>query len=290
MDNKDKQPNKDTNSLRDSVLKRIDNEAITPRSRFYWIFQEYGVWTLWALTVLFGALAVAVIEFSSLNSSYALYEATHESFLTFAIEALPYLWLLVFMLLVCVAYFNLRRTKQGYKYPFSHIVFSSLGFSLVGGILLHFAGVGFYLDTYLGRMSAMYESQAEMEMRLWQNPLAGRLVGNYQEDQTIFIDNNNHAWQLTTKELRMREQDLLLSGSRVRLIGLPDRDELNTFYVCAVFPWMLAKPPKLKDLQEERGEFMDRIRETRREIRIATSTSVNDYCQKLQIFERVKLR
>src|SRR5690606_40503149 len=120
------------NSLKDNVLERLEREGITPHSRYYWLSYEYAFWGAWVLSVVLGAVALAVLSFTSVYIGYSLFEATHGGFLTFLIDSLPYLWLLAFALLTLVAYFNLRNTKRGYKYPLYLVVGSSFSFSILG--------------------------------------------------------------------------------------------------------------------------------------------------------------
>ncbi len=83
-----------TSSLKQTVLARIDQENVCPRGRWLFHSRECVVWTLWLVTVLVGALAVAVSLFVIAQRQYALYEATHDNFLTFLVTVLPYLWII----------------------------------------------------------------------------------------------------------------------------------------------------------------------------------------------------
>ena len=297
MKNKEEKPNKDTAELKDAVLSRLQKEQIKPRSRLLCLASEYSIWTLWALSVVFGAVSLAVIQFASLRTGYAFYEATHESFWEFVLEALPYLWLGVFGLLTVAAYYNLRHTKKGYKYKFSHIILSSLGLSLIGGAGLHAVGVGYYLDTYAGQMSGLYESHEEMEIRLWQDPTAGRLVGEYAESDLLFVDESGEEWELELSDLHERDLDVLKTGEKVRVLGAKDEDTEKIFHVCGVFPWLTKRPPALSELREDRKEFVERIRSRKPEFKkrlegklaeISTSTKGDNYCEKMPVLKRIK--
>ena len=201
------------NKIKESVLERLEREGITPRSRLYWLSYEYAFWGAWLLSVVLGAVALAVLSFTSLYIGYSLYEATHQSFLTFFFDTLPYLWFLAFAGLTIVAYFNLRNTKRGYKYPLYLVVGSSFGFSVVGAVVLHSLGAGFYLDHYMGQHLKSYQSRAEFEAQMWQNPLEGRLLGVLKAPsdddlkQVLFTDVNNEDWDVTITELRTRDAE-----------------------------------------------------------------------------------
>ncbi len=258
----------ENNRLADSVLERLEREGITPRSRFYWMTQEYGLWGAWVVSVILGSFALAVASFSSLYVGYSLYEATHDTFLTFLLDTLPYLWFAAFAVMLLSAYFNLRYTKKGYRYSFLWVAGSSFGFSVAGGILLHFLGAGYYLDHYLGRSLDTYHSRAELETMVWQNPPAGRLVGFGRPpgaaDQIpgiIFTDVKDREWQLMTTDLSERESDLIRSGRKVRvLVATSSTQSEEVMVVCGVFPWLLDEAPMIAKLRDDRRLFAENLK------------------------------
>ncbi|PIR86013.1 hypothetical protein COU14_01205 [Candidatus Kaiserbacteria bacterium CG10_big_fil_rev_8_21_14_0_10_44_10] len=258
------------NKIKESVLERLEREGITPRSRLYWLSYEYAFWGAWLLSVVLGAVALAVLSFTSLYIGYSLYEATHQSFLTFFFDTLPYLWFLAFAGLTIVAYFNLRNTKRGYKYPLYLVVGSSFGFSVVGAVVLHSLGAGFYLDHYMGQHLKSYQSRAEFEAQMWQNPLEGRLLGVLKAPsdddlkQVLFTDVNNEDWDVTITELRTRDAELLLSGHKVRMLVATTTEELRDGMIaCAVFPWILDAAPGVERWRAERKNFIEDVEERR---------------------------
>ena len=258
------------NKIKESVLERLEREGITPRSRLYWLSYEYAFWGAWLLSVVLGAVALAVLSFTSLYIGYSLYEATHQSFLTFFFDTLPYLWFLAFAGLTIVAYFNLRNTKRGYKYPLYLVVGSSFGFSVLGAIVLHSLGAGYTLDRYMGEQLGSYQSRAEFEAQMWQNPLEGRMFGAAKvldEDDlehVRFIDVKNEEWDVTISELRAKDAELLLSGHKVRMLVATTTEELRDGMIaCAVFPWILDTAPGMERWRAERKNFIEDVEERR---------------------------
>jgi hypothetical protein len=260
--------------IRESVLERIEREGIKPHSRFYWLTQEYGLWTIWAISVVMGSLALAVVSFSSLYIGYALYEATHDNFLTFLLDTMPYLWFLAFAALMLSAHFNLRHTKKGYRYPPFLVIGASLGFSVLGALFLHFFGAGYYLDYYLGRNLDAYQSRAEFESLTWQNPLAGRLIGTGRAPDSagvvsgvIFMDIKDKEWQLLTNDLSEHDDTLLRSGRKVRvLMATTSKQHEEVLVVCGVFPWMWDEVPAVAKWRENRRAFVENIKHHREQV------------------------
>ncbi|MCA9357310.1 hypothetical protein KC872_03795, partial [Candidatus Kaiserbacteria bacterium] len=71
--------------LKETLFARIEEGNVCPRSRWVYFCQECMVWTAWVISVLIGSLAVAISVFVVTHHQYALYEATHENFLTFMV-------------------------------------------------------------------------------------------------------------------------------------------------------------------------------------------------------------
>ena len=258
-------PLKPDNHLKDSVLQRLEREAVTPTPKWYWHCIEGSLWLLWGISILFGALSVSIMLFAGSHIRYALFEATHDSPAAFAIDALPYIWVLAFTLMAALAYKNFRNTKHGYRYPLTQILISSLVFSLVGGLLLHLAGIGGVLDAQLGKTMPLYNSQEEMELRHWQQPELGRMVGRIIEQASntsavLFNDVEDTIWSVETKELRELDKQMLISGKQVRLLGMfESSDDEEYFYACGVFGWMFGSKASLKDMREARTGFIDKM-------------------------------
>ena len=270
-------------SIKETILARLEREGITPRSRLYWLTHEYSLWGAWGLTVLLGALSLAVLSFSSVYMGYALYEATHENFLTFLVDSLPILWLVAASFMILASLFNIRHTKNGYKYPVILVVGSSLGFSILGGAVLHYLGTGYYLDRFLGEVSDTYQSRVEFEARLWQAPKFGRLVGHAAPPDAagaisgfVFYDIDERPWSMMDSELGERESELLHSGRKVKLLFATSTVAgEEALFACGVFPWMLDEVPVFVKFKENRENFVERMEERRRQFAILVEKTEN---------------
>lgn len=258
---------KNQKSLKDSVIATIEQENVCPRSKWFFVCKETLVWVFWGLSVAIGALAVAVSLFVISHSQYALYEATHENYLTFFIEALPFLWIFLFAVTAYLAVTNLRNTKRGYKFSALLVVTSSLVLSLAGGAVLQLFGFGQALDHELGEQMRMYMSQEKFEMKLWQTPADGRLIGRQvlstlaPTSTVVFEDSKGARWNLNVSELAPMDLNLLASGKMVRIVGTTSNNSAKLFHACGAFPWMLDKKMKLKELSAERQAFVERVYE-----------------------------
>jgi hypothetical protein len=244
-------------------------QGLTPLPRLYFEIQEYALWGLWGLSVILGALSVAVLYFIAIHTNYSFYAIVNDNFLTFVFEYLPYAWLIVFATLLGIAYINFSYTRHGYRYPIKRVVLSSLGLSVVGGLALHVFGAGFYVDRELGKMSVNYDSQEELEMKMWQNAKEGRLVGAFDSrlagapNIVRFEDVKGALWLMNTLELDRKDIGELLSRESVKVIGVVGTSSNFMIHACGVFPWILKDAPLISELREERREFINMVKRHR---------------------------
>ncbi|MCA9362243.1 hypothetical protein KC906_02620 [Candidatus Kaiserbacteria bacterium] len=261
----DNHNNSQSKRLKEVVFDRIEHEKVCPHSRWFFHSRECIVWFFWFLSVLVGALAVAVSLFVVVHGQYALYEATHDNFITFLVDALPYLWISIFGLMVFVAVYNLRHTKHGYRHPLWMIMASSIVLSFAGGSALQFFGFGYTIDDILGERMALYVSQKKFEQQLWQDPDDGRLLGRQvystlaPTSTVVFEDFGGRRWSLNVSELHPRDRELLATQQTVRLLGKVTAPKLALFHACVVHPWMIDAKVTAKDMSLEREVFIERV-------------------------------
>lgn len=262
MDNK---PNTSSKPLKDVVFERIECEHLCPKSRWFFLAREVFFWSFWFLSVLIGALAVAVSLFILIHRHYELYEATHRNALTFLVEVLPYLWIVAFGLMVFVSIFNFRHTKYGYRYALWLVISSNIVFSFALGSALQFFGLGYTIDSILGANMVNYVSQDKLDYKFWQTPDEGRLLGRQMIDietssSTVFFeDMTGERWQIHVTELLPEDIELLASKKPVRILGKCIDKESQVFLACGVFPWMLQKDITIDELLIERQRFETRL-------------------------------
>ncbi len=266
MDTEQKQPV----DVKSTVLSRIACENICPRARLWYRCRECGVWTLWLLTILLSAVAVAVSFFVIMHRQYALFEATHDSFLGFMFEVLPYLWLIVFVIAAGFAYYHFRHTKRGYRYSFFTITGATVVASLSGGLFFHYLGMSFLFDDLLGKyMPGMYVSQSKMEEKFWQQPEDGRLIVTLVSEPVpgevaLVTDVRGVEREIDITELFATDLELLRAGTQVRLLGRAMSGAGDSsFRACGVFPWLYTHMVPMEQFRLDREAAIARLHDHR---------------------------
>jgi hypothetical protein len=246
-------------------------------------------------------VAVAVSFFVISHRSYSLYEVTHDTFLGFMIEVLPWMWVGIFLASAAGAYAYVRNTKRGYRYSFGWILGISVCTSVLCGLLLHWFGMSLYFDRLAGHyMSGWYHSQDQLEKRFWQQPAAGRLVvtarGGSEAQASITVEDVEGAlWEIDTSELGADEIVLLASGAHVRVLGFLE-PTTNVYHLkaCGVFPWRYDTMVSVKQHRHDRDEAVRRLRSHHEDIDQALenssglSSSSDRLCAQLPPLQRLR--
>ncbi len=246
-----------------SVLSRIEKENVMQTPRWKFLLFEYGMWVLWALSVVIGAISFSAMLLIFMHAGFAFKEGLQQDMLEFTIEVLPYAWALLFILMAVLAHYNLRHTKRGYTYPLWQIVLSSFVLSLIGGAVLHSAGIGLLIDAQAGRIP-LFMNVEKLETKMWLAPEEGRLVGMYEREgddsYTVqFRDKRGGTWTLDTAELNPIDKVNLFTGDEVRIMGVLATSSDRYFHGCAVFPGPIQHEFTLQDMQHDRLDFIRRM-------------------------------
>lgn len=123
--------------LKDAILKDIQEQDITPKSRFWFLSGHILLWVMCVVTVFFGACAIAMILFEWFGTDRELMRLVRwkqESGKMIAI--FPYIWAGLTVLVVGISAFFFRQTERGYKHNPALIVAGIIVCSgITGGVL-----------------------------------------------------------------------------------------------------------------------------------------------------------
>ncbi len=268
-----------TPHLKTQVLQRITKEQICPRSRWFFRSIECVVWTSWFVSVLVGAVAIAVTLYAIRLRQYDFFEITHDNSWWLIVDTLPYLWLATLVVVVWLAVYNVRRSNRGYRYALWLVLGSSILASLFLGSVFHLLNVGFMVDRSFGQYMPTYPSQIKYDEARWQQPDAGRLIGRLYvpavASSTLlqFIDMHEVVWVVETRDLLPDDQILLVSQAKVRLLGVLQPEEANVFHACGVFPWMMDGASPVVTLESIRQQYIERLRRFKGEKSVASRST-----------------
>lgn len=253
------QPHNET--LTKNILERIEREDITPLGRGVYFLHNFAFWTLWILSVLLGAFAVAVLIFTELNIGWEFYEMTHDNALTFFVHTLPYLWIGLLILVTLFGPYNLRQTKRGYRYSMRMIVILGFCLSILFGTLLNQYGYGRYVDEMIGARIPLHNPVLRQRESFWLQPERGFYSGTIKT-----IDREAGVVTILTTEgetaafllsfLPKTMFDMLAPNIHVRILAT-STETYERLVACHLMLWEEEFAKNIGDIRERRRELSE---------------------------------
>lgn len=230
------------------VLDKIKELNLEPTPKWHFILKDWVVWAAFSISILIGAAAFSVSVFMLRTNDWGIHKRLDDTFIEFAFETLPYIWIVLFAAFIYVGYYNLRHTEKGYKYSLPLIV----GVNLLATIILGYAflgmGVAKRIDAFaIDRIPAYERLSNEPRRQIWTNPENGLLAGEIkkvvQQDEIILIDFKDNEWKVLIKTNRF-PSDLLEEGHTIQTQG-EKTGELE-FSAEHIRPWQRNLPGGMK--------------------------------------------
>lgn len=213
-----------TKNLKDSILKKIDQERIQPRSRWIFVLHNVLFWTLFAIGVLLGAAGFGVILYALNADDFDLMAELSGSGTSLFMSLLPIFWICFFAIFLVLSVIGIQHTKKGYKWPISRFLGLNLLIGVILGSALYAMGGGAKLDRIFDTSVPGYQSFIQKQMERWFRPEEGRLAGEIMEVDDmvgVFIlrEADGTQWEVDYTEadirLRTREPEMV----PVRVMG-----------------------------------------------------------------------
>lgn len=217
-------------TVSESIFAKIKEDRISPTSKFHFRVVNSTLWLPGILITLLGAFAVAGIIFGEAHAGWEYREFVNNSPLSLTMQALPIIWIILFVVFAGFIVKALRMTSRGYKYQTKIILLSSFLISVILGSAIYI------VDGQVRENKLLRYPTQKIQTVIWSRPEIGRLLGqiNIGDDgSVILIDSTNKNWLLDTSELT--SDDPLLDKQMVRIIGQQVKD--GSFVACLVFPW-----------------------------------------------------
>jgi hypothetical protein len=222
------------NSLSERVLKEIHTKKITPRSRWYFLTKEWILWLLWGAVTLCGAIAFSIMLFFFFNVNWKVQHILEVSEWKLIFQMVPLLWIVLFVALVALSFFNAHQTKRGYRYHGS-IILLTVFLSFVLGFLVYRLGGAHIVESVLGSHIPRYQTLLERKTQMWHQPEEGFLGGQIVaiENPKIFVLRDKYlvVWNVRHN---FQESSLIEIGKIVRIEG--EVKENGYFEARTIFP------------------------------------------------------
>jgi len=204
-----------TEQIGQKIIEKIKEAHIKPKPRWEFLLKNYVVWAIFAIAIFIGSLATGVMIFMIKHAEWENHPL-EEGFFQQVLINLPFFWLIILIIFIVIAFYNLKHTKKGYKYNPLFIVLASIIISIIIGSIFYATGGGEKLEDTFFRRFPFYQNMMRPQGRLLINPEAGRIAGVVVEVNQEYItikDFRGGLWKIVTTT------DQFIVGQRVRVFG-----------------------------------------------------------------------
>lgn len=231
--------------LSEQVIKKIEQEKIFPKPKWSFFLKNYFVWSLGALSVLFGAISFSLIIYLFKDGSELSHNNFGATFWEVFLGIVPVFWLIFLGLFTFIAFLNIKNAKRAYKYSPALIFVSSIIVSIALGATLYMFGASQKFDNLLGRNAHpfLYKNFMNPQIDFWSEAEKGRLAGIISEvnsDKSFFIvDIDSNRWLVYYTNLSSGRGMELRSGILVKCFGKKISD--TQFEATEIMPMVPGK-------------------------------------------------
>lgn len=229
--------------LCDKVLEKIKEEKIEPKPRWQFLLKDCFVWIAFAISVVIGAIAFCVILDAFTDNDWDVYKYAIENPLERIMISLPFIWIVVLILFLGLAYYNYKNTKSGYRHE-AYVIFGlSIATGIIFGAVFHFGfGMGEKAEDFLAENLPFYNkinshcSNREVWLQPEKGLLAGEILSVSAPDNFDLEDFSGMSWKIEKNEdVIIRGNSALYEKEEVKIIGEKEKDYI--FHAIEIRPW-----------------------------------------------------
>ena len=222
------------------TINKIKKQGIAPEPRWKYLVKKYGIWGLFLVIVLLGAISFSVALDMSTQLDWDLYRFAHQSILIYFLTLLPYFWMAIIGIFLALAFFDLRKTETGYKYGLLKMLFASMGGITAIGLIFSLVGFGGKSNALLSKDVPYYGKHMMTKEKQWSKPDKGFLSGKItaiSSDKLEINDLNGQKWNVLLDEKTLtRPAANIAQKEMIKVIGI--KKDKNNFQAIEIRPWM----------------------------------------------------
>lgn len=219
--------------LSEKILAEIEKEHIAPVPRWHFLVRNCVFWTLFAISIFLGSLAVSVMVEIYKIGDWDLLDHLQGNLFASAVMSLPYFWILFLFLFALIAFYNWKHTKKGYLLKRRWIFVGSVAGSIFLGSFMNVLGWGKEVDSLMIQAMPIYDrSKHAARNELWQQPEKGLIMGKIIEvaenGETLKLrDEKGRIWEIkNVLNCRKTSMEIEKEGKVIKVMGKKTGEKL----------------------------------------------------------------
>ncbi len=227
------------NKFENKILEKIKTSHITPTSRWHFVLKNYLIWLSGSLALIASGAAISIMVYFFNYNDISLRGQINKSLAEMLLLTLPYLWIVFLSIFIFIVYFNLKHTKNGYRYPIWLIAVLAFATSIFLGGIFTFAGWGEKIDETLEQGAPLYSEVMNPHLDFWSNPQEGRLMGvvisDVENGEFNLVDKDQKEWSISLNSEEIIETPIGIAQP-VKVLG--EQKSEDVFEATLILPVM----------------------------------------------------
>jgi hypothetical protein len=160
------------------------------------------------------------------------------SLLEWLLLSIPFIWIILTLVFIFVAYYNFKYTEEGYRFSVVKILFINIGVVLILGLLINASGLSVNLNSMFSNTIPYYNKMMDTRLEVWMRPDSGYLSGTITSvyiDSVDIEDFYGNTWTIGITNSLIRGKVSLKVGNQIKIVGVKLSD--NTFEASEIRPW-----------------------------------------------------
>ncbi len=222
------------------TIGKIKKEHIVPESKWKFLIRKHGMWTMFGLIVVFGAISFSVAYHVLAGLDWDLYRFMHQNAFAYSLSILPYFWVILIVIFLAGAFLDIRKTETGYRFSLLKMSLMVIGGVFVLGLLMSLVGLGKRVHLAMNK-SVPYYGQHMMVTKetQWNNPAEGFLAGtiiSISGNELALKDLQTKRWNVELDEKTLiRPRAEMSAGQMIKVVGTMTGG--NDFKAKEIRPW-----------------------------------------------------
>jgi heme/copper-type cytochrome/quinol oxidase subunit 2 len=253
----------------EKIIREIEKRKVVPIPRWHFILRRSVFWVLALISVITGAISMATAIYVFFDNDYVTDQVNIEKLfdqrplIEVIIQSIPYVWLVALGLFILAAYYGVRHTRKGYRYPMFRVIAGSLFLSLLLCGILNAFDIGKYIHRYLIENVRGYDRLVNTNEILWtrmdKGLLGGKVIRLSAQDSTIVIqDYKRRLWNVDISRAQIHLRKPMAEGKYLKITGV--KTGPDSFRALTIRPWMrrlrrqnpkAEKLPPVKDMTKK---------------------------------------
>ncbi|NTU68824.1 MAG: hypothetical protein HGB02_08100 [Chlorobiaceae bacterium] len=215
----------------DLILDEIEKRKVVPIPRWHFLMRRAVFWTLAVISVITGSLSMATAIYVFLDHDFLVDQARITRFLAQQplvddiIDSIPYLWLTALLLFTLAAYYGVRHTRKGYRYPMLRVIGGSLLLSLALSGFMNLFDVGQIIHRNLIENVRGYDHLVYANEQRWTQARKGWLGGKVVRldafrHALVVMDYKKRVWTVDIADTDVNPGTRILPGKYIKITGV----------------------------------------------------------------------